>query len=110
MAGSWRNPSSSLVGFKRLAGIEKPTVAKKRGTLMGQSFGGGSVTWGTSIVALEGPRRRVSQNFCPRGRRDVWSVMLCHSKALFGSAFLGLSWPRDFTEVLLVSQQYYINF
>ena len=50
------------------------------------------------------------KNPCPRGGRGVWLVMLCHSKALFNSAFLGLSWPRLFTAVLLVSQQYYINF
>lgn len=51
LAGSWRNPSSSLVGFKRLAGMGKPAVAKRRETLAGQSFGGDSVTWGTSTVA-----------------------------------------------------------
>lgn len=54
MAGSWRNQSSSLVGFERLAGTGKPTVAK------GKTDAGGSELQrrfgyvGTSAVALGG--------------------------------------------------------
>lgn len=61
MAGAWRNQSCSLVRFKRVAETGKPAVAERRGTLAGHSLGGGSVTRGTSAVALGDPQRRVSQ-------------------------------------------------
>lgn len=59
MAWVWRDLGGiglwSLVGFERLGGMGKPTVAEGRGTLAGQRFGGGLVLWATSTGALEVP-------------------------------------------------------
>lgn len=69
LAGSWRNQSSSLVGSMRLAALGKPTVAKKRRTLMGQSLGGGSVTWGHQHSGPSGCWEEREPEFLPEGKK-----------------------------------------
>lgn len=61
MAGAWRNQSCFPVRFERVAETGNPAAGKRRGASAGQSLGGGSVTWGTSAVALGDTKGRVSQ-------------------------------------------------
>lgn len=62
LAGSWRNQSSSLVGFMRLAALGKPIVAKKRRMLGGSELGrrfsymGALTQWPFRVLGREGAR------------------------------------------------------
>lgn len=93
-AGAWRDHTSSLVGFRRLAEMGELAVAKTRGAPAGRSPRGGSVAGGTATVAHGGTERGLSLGYCPREDGVCgWCDTLSLCQALLSPAFLGRSWP-----------------